>query len=98
MTRPATTVVRRRTTASAARAVVEASSASTRTSPSPSLVPATSSASGSSRRSSRAGPTGAAPDETDPVSQVEVARQELEEGARRLEAAREDRRKYRQLL
>jgi hypothetical protein len=32
------------------------------------------------------------------MSQVEVARQEWEEGARRLEAAREDRRRYRQLL
>ena len=32
------------------------------------------------------------------LSQVEVARQEWEEGARRLEAAREDRRRYRQLL
>lgn len=31
------------------------------------------------------------------MSQVEVARQEWEEGARRLEAAREDRRRYRQL-
>jgi hypothetical protein len=30
--------------------------------------------------------------------QVEVARQEWEEGSRRLEAAREDRRRYRQLL
>jgi len=34
----------------------------------------------------------------DTVSQVEVARQEWEEGARRLEAAREDRRRYRQLV
>jgi len=34
----------------------------------------------------------------DPVSQVEVARQEWEEGSRRLEAAREDARRYRQLL
>jgi len=33
-----------------------------------------------------------------PMSQVEVARQEWEEGTRRLEAAREDRRRYRQLL
>jgi hypothetical protein len=32
------------------------------------------------------------------VSQVAVARQEWEEGSRRLEAAREDRRRYRQLL
>ena len=32
------------------------------------------------------------------MSQVEVARQEWEEGARRLEAAREDRRRYQQLL
>jgi hypothetical protein len=32
------------------------------------------------------------------MSQVEVARQEWEEGARRLEAAREDGRRYRQLL
>jgi hypothetical protein len=32
------------------------------------------------------------------VSQVEVARFEWEEGARRLEAAREDRRRYRQLI
>lgn len=32
------------------------------------------------------------------MSQVEVARQEWEEGARRLEAAREDRRRYRQLV
>jgi hypothetical protein len=32
------------------------------------------------------------------VSQVAVARQEWEEGRRRLEAAREDRRRYRQLL
>lgn len=32
------------------------------------------------------------------MSQVEVARQEWEEGARRLEAAREDRRRYRQLI
>jgi hypothetical protein len=32
------------------------------------------------------------------VSQVEVARQEWEEGSRRLEAAREDGRRYRQLL
>ena len=32
------------------------------------------------------------------MSQVEVARQEWEEGSRRLEAAREDRRRYRQLL
>jgi len=32
------------------------------------------------------------------VSQVEVARQEWEEGSRRLEAAREDARRYRQLL
>jgi alcohol dehydrogenase class IV len=32
------------------------------------------------------------------MSQVEVARQEWEEGARRLEAAREDRRRYGQLL
>ncbi len=32
------------------------------------------------------------------VSQVEVVRQEWEEGSRRLEAAREDRRRYRQLL
>ena len=32
------------------------------------------------------------------VSEVEVARQEWEEGSRRLEAAREDRRRYRQLL
>jgi hypothetical protein len=34
----------------------------------------------------------------DPVSQVEVARQEWEEGSRRLEAAREDGRRYRQLV
>jgi len=33
-----------------------------------------------------------------PVSRVEVARQEWEEGSRRLEAAREDGRRYRQLL
>jgi hypothetical protein len=32
------------------------------------------------------------------MSQVEVARQEWEEGSRRLESAREDRRRYRQLL
>jgi hypothetical protein len=32
------------------------------------------------------------------VSRVEVARQEWEEGSRRLEAARDDRRRYRQLL
>jgi hypothetical protein len=32
------------------------------------------------------------------VSQIEVARQEWEEGSRRLEAAREDTRRYRQLL
>jgi hypothetical protein len=32
------------------------------------------------------------------VSQVEVARQEWEEGSRRLEAARDDGRRYRQLL
>ena len=32
------------------------------------------------------------------MSQIEVARQEWEEGARRLEAAREDRHRYRQLL
>jgi len=32
------------------------------------------------------------------VSQVTVARQEWEEGTRRLESAREDRRRYRQLL
>jgi hypothetical protein len=32
------------------------------------------------------------------VSQVEVARQEWKEGSRRLEAAREDGRRYRQLL
>jgi alcohol dehydrogenase class IV len=32
------------------------------------------------------------------MSQVEVARQEWEEGTRRLEAAREDRRRYQQLL
>jgi alcohol dehydrogenase class IV len=32
------------------------------------------------------------------MSQVEVARQEWEEGTRRLEAAREDRRRYGQLL
>ena len=32
------------------------------------------------------------------MSQVEVARQEWEEGARRLEAAREDRRRYGQLI
>jgi len=32
------------------------------------------------------------------VSQVEVARQEWEEGSRRLEAAREDRQRYGQLL
>ena len=32
------------------------------------------------------------------MSQVEVARQEWEEGSRRLEAAREDRRRYGQLL
>ena len=32
------------------------------------------------------------------MSQVEVARQEWEEGSRRLEAAREDRSRYRQLL
>jgi len=32
------------------------------------------------------------------VSQVAVARQEWKEGSRRLEAAREDRRRYRQLL
>jgi hypothetical protein len=32
------------------------------------------------------------------VSQVEVARQEWEEGSRRLEADREDARRYRQLL
>ena len=34
----------------------------------------------------------------DPVSHVEVARQEWLEGARRLEAAREDGHRYRQLL
>jgi hypothetical protein len=33
-----------------------------------------------------------------PMSQVEVARQEWEEGTRRLEATREDRQRYRQLL
>jgi hypothetical protein len=32
------------------------------------------------------------------VSQIEVARQEWEEGSRRLEASREDRHRYRQLL
>jgi hypothetical protein len=32
------------------------------------------------------------------MSQVEVVRQEWEEGTRRLEATREDRRRYRQLL
>ena len=32
------------------------------------------------------------------MSQVEVARQEWEDGARRLEATREDRQRYRQLL
>jgi hypothetical protein len=32
------------------------------------------------------------------VSRVEVARQEWEEGSRRLESAREDERRYRQLL
>jgi hypothetical protein len=32
------------------------------------------------------------------VSQIEVTRQEWEEGSRRLEAAREDGRRYRQLL
>jgi alcohol dehydrogenase class IV len=32
------------------------------------------------------------------MSRVEVARQEWKEGARRLEAAREDRRRYRQLI
>ena len=32
------------------------------------------------------------------MSQIEVARQEWEEGTRRLEAAREDRHRYRQLL
>jgi hypothetical protein len=32
------------------------------------------------------------------VSQVEVAKQEWEEGTRRLESAREDQRRYRQLL
>jgi hypothetical protein len=32
------------------------------------------------------------------MSHVEVARQEWEEGSRRLEAARDDRRRYRQLL
>lgn len=32
------------------------------------------------------------------MSQIEVARQEWEEGSRRFEAAREDRRRYRQLL
>ena len=32
------------------------------------------------------------------MSQVEVARQEWEEGSRRLEAARDDGRRYRQLL
>ena len=32
------------------------------------------------------------------MSQVEVARQEWEEGARRLESVREDRRRYRQLV
>jgi len=32
------------------------------------------------------------------MSQIEVARQEWEEGSRRLEAAREDGRRYRQLL
>jgi hypothetical protein len=32
------------------------------------------------------------------MSQVEVARQEWQEGTRRLEAARDDRRRYRQLL
>jgi hypothetical protein len=32
------------------------------------------------------------------VSQVEVAKQEWEEGTRRFEAAREDQRRYRQLL
>lgn len=32
------------------------------------------------------------------MSQVEVARQEWEDGSRRLEAAREDERRYRQLL
>jgi hypothetical protein len=38
------------------------------------------------------------PVSTDHVSQVEVARQEWDEGSRRLEAAREDGRRYRQLL
>ena len=33
-----------------------------------------------------------------PVSQVEVTRQEWEEGTRRLEGARDDERRYRQLL
>jgi hypothetical protein len=33
-----------------------------------------------------------------PMSQIEVTRQEWEEGSRRLEAAREDGRRYRQLL
>jgi hypothetical protein len=33
-----------------------------------------------------------------PLSQVEVVRQEWQEGSRRLEAAREDGRRYRQLL
>src|SRR5437763_10468656 len=69
-----------------------------RTRPSPSRVRATSSGNGSSRRSSRAGPNGVVPNEMDPVSRVEVARQEWEEGSRRLEAAREDARRYRQLL
>jgi hypothetical protein len=32
------------------------------------------------------------------MSQVEVARQEWEDGSRRLESARDDRRRYRQLL
>jgi len=32
------------------------------------------------------------------MSQVEVTRQEWEEGSRRLEAAREDRRRYRELI
>ena len=48
-------------------------------------------------RSSRAGPSGAAPSETH-LSRIAVARQEWEEGSRRLEAARDDARRYRQLL
>src|SRR5262249_61414251 len=75
-----------------------AGSASMRTSRPRSRVRATSSASGSSPRSSRGGRSGAVRSEAEPVSQIEVTRQEWEEGRRRFEAAREDGRRYRQLL